>query len=82
MTINKDPTFTLSGNILGETEKAIRFSIHTLQEDGTSFIQNLPESKTEWFPLSQTRSITHALPGETDQIRVTKWILSAKGFSL
>jgi hypothetical protein len=45
------------------------------------------EGKKEWFPLSQTKSITRPAPSETaageyDNITVTQWIARTKGFKV
>lgn len=76
MTRPGEVTHTLQGYHLGETGKALRFQV--LQINGDPLEDG--ESKTEWFPLSQVRSITRAAQGsgEMDNIKVTEWILTAK----
>lgn len=76
MTHPGEVTHTLQGYHLGETGKALRFQV--FQINGETF--NDGEAKTEWFPLSQVRSITRAAQGsgEMDNIKVTEWILTAK----
>lgn len=68
----------LHGEIMGETEKAIKFEFCTDTED----TGDEPEYKTEWFPLSQISSI-HRLAkddnGLCDILMISEWILKQKG---
>jgi len=76
---------TFQGYIHRETEKAVLFEC--VMENGV-FINNPgEEGKKEWFPLSQTKSITRPAPSETaageyDNITVTQWIARTKGFKV
>ena len=64
---------TIEGYHLGETEKAVRFSIHVVE--GKEMI----DKKTEWFPLSQIKSITRSTEtGELDMLVVKEWIAQQK----
>ena len=80
-----DPTFTIYGHHLGESSKAIRFSMLRLVEDITKSDVDLGEKEgsQEWFPFSQVQKIVRAAPKdsseELDYIVVKRWILQAKG---
>lgn len=63
----------LSGQILGETEKAIRFQVHA--PDHTK------HGSTEWFPISQMASIHRCydeIEGTFDILMLSEWILGQK----
>ena len=69
-------TYTaLYGVNMGETAKAIKFHIESVEETP------LDPPQTLWFPLSQLSSITTAPAGsgEQDRIKVADWILRQKG---
>jgi hypothetical protein len=76
---------TFQGYIHRQTEKAILFEC--IMENGVFIGNPGEEGKKEWFPLSQTKSITRpSLPataaGEYDNITVTQWIARTKGFKV
>lgn len=78
----QDVHHTLQGYIHRETEKAILFEI--IQLNGSPLGAPGTEGKKEWFPLSQTKSITRPAPSETshgeyDNITITHWIAKQKG---
>lgn len=64
--------YKLKGTILHETEKAIQFNIDSVQGE------YLEDSQTEWFPISQTKSITRTSGQGTDEIEVAEWLLKRK----
>jgi hypothetical protein len=66
-------TYTrLSGIVLRETDKAIRFAIDDSEHalDGETF----------WFPISQMRKIVRGAPDSNslDQIECPDWLIEAK----
>ncbi len=67
----------LYGEIMGETDKAIKFEYCVSDADSVG-----PEFKTDWFPRSQISSI-HRLSSkdndECDIIMVSEWLLKQKG---
>lgn len=67
---------TLTGTKLGETEKAVKFSI--LQINGMP-VDLAPKDKTQWFPFSQLKKMTSdpASAGQ-DVIVVSEWICEQK----
>ena len=68
---------TVEGYIHAETLKAILFEVQRV--NGTD-VASGKEGKKEWFPLSQTKSVTHAVGSEDyDIIRVSDWIARTKG---
>jgi hypothetical protein len=64
---------TIKGRAGAESEKAIQFTVHEV--NGV----DVDEETTEWFPLSQTSSITRSGSAELDTIKVSNWIASKKG---
>lgn len=63
----------LSGQILGETEKAIRFQVHAPEHH--------KHGHTEWFPISQMASIHRCydeIEGIFDILMLSEWILGQK----
>ena len=65
---------SLNGYHLGESAKAVKFSVHQVNGD------ELPEPVVGWYPFSQTKSITtDRSTSEFDCIVVTKWIAEQKG---
>ena len=69
-----DVVHTITGNKLGESEKAIKFRVHEIS--GTP----LDQTKTEWFPLSQIDKIfTDPNNINCDSMIVSEWILQQKG---
>ena len=79
MSRTADAFHSVEGYILSETEKAIRIEIHKI--DGMAVLPE--EQKKEWFPLSQSKSITRQGKGsqELDKIEVSNWILRTKGLA-
>ena len=74
----KETTHTLHGYIHRQTEKAILFEI--LQVNDTPFVPDGTEGKKEWFPLSQTSTISQGEePQDYDYIVVSDWIARVKG---
>lgn len=78
-----EPTYRLSGYNLGETGKAVRFQCFKI--NGAPAFEE--DSKTEWFPMSQVKSMTKVPAsrrvegdsnGEMDELVVKEWILKAK----
>jgi len=71
-----DKFINLSGKILGETAKAIRFSVEGVA--GKRLGQS--QYRTVWFPLSQVNSIVHQPPHSTedDTLKVSEWIWKQK----
>ena len=62
----------LQGEIVGESAKAIKFSVYDSDQDKTI---------TEWFPVSQLSSIHRMFDAETDTLdvlMVSEWILKQK----
>ena len=73
-----ETTHTLHGYIHRRTEKAILFEI--VQVNDTPFVPEGTEGKKEWFPLSQTSTVsTAANPQDRDYIVVSDWIARTKG---
>lgn len=64
--------YNLGGNILGESPKAIKFEVVS--------INGLPIDtyKTEWFPKSQIKSTVRGVELGEDNICVTEWLYSVK----
>ncbi len=74
----KETTHTLHGYIHRQTEKAILFEI--IRVNDTAFVPEGTEGKKEWFPLSQTSTISQAHePADHDYIVVSDWIARTKG---
>jgi len=74
----KEATHTLHGYIHRQTEKAILFEI--IRVNDTAFVPEGTEGKKEWFPLSQTSTISQAHePADRDYIVVSDWIARTKG---
>lgn len=71
-----DKFINLSGKILGETAKAIRFSVEGVA--GKRLGQS--QYRTVWLPLSQVNSIVHQPPHSTedDTLKVSEWIWKQK----
>ena len=71
-----DKLIQLSGKILGETTKAVRFSVEGVAGFGLS--QNL--FRTVWLPLSQIKTIVRQPPAspEDDTLEVSEWIWRQK----
>lgn len=68
----------LHGEIMGETEKAIKFEF-CIAEGETD---DLDAYKTEWFPLSQISSIHRFSKPDndlTDILMISEWVLKQKG---
>ena len=67
--------YTLGGANLGETAKALRFRIDTINGAPADV-----EPATQWFPLSHIRTMTTAAPDseDADEIKVMEWILIQK----
>lgn len=65
--------YNIKGTILSESPKAIKFEVCSI--NGAP----LDEPITEWFPLSQTKSIFREseVLGE-DVLTITKWIAETK----
>lgn len=64
----------LHGEIVGETGKAIKFSIYCEERNA---------NRTEWFPLSQIQSIHRMYDPSIerlDVLMVSEWILKQKGW--
>lgn len=73
----KEATHTLHGYIHRLTEKAILFEI--IQVNDTPFVPAGTEGKKEWFPLSQTSTVSDRNGDEYDYIVVSDWIARTKG---
>lgn len=81
-----ETTHLLTGFNLGSTAKAVKFKIYKI--DNMDIIEYLGDKKEipiiQWFPISQIRSsLTNPKSTEVeglDELRVTEWILEAKGF--
>lgn len=82
---SSDVYYKINGTILTETEKAVRFKIKGISDKiwaEHNFI-------TEWFPLSQVKSLTRVNldstsdlnNSEMDSMEVRDWILRSKGLS-
>lgn len=71
-----DKLIQLSGKILGETTKAVRFSVEGVAGFGLS--QN--SFRTVWLPLSQIKAIVRQPPAssEDDTLEVSEWIWRQK----
>ena len=69
------PDVVVTGNKLGESEKAIKFEV--LKVD-TVVLDN---PKTEWFPLSQINK-TFVNPNKMDEdtLTISNWIATTKGY--
>lgn len=70
----------LHGEIMGESDKAIKFEFCIDTEDLPDG-QN-PDYKTEWFPLSQISSIHRFSKPDndlTDILMISEWVLKQKG---
>ena len=69
-----DAVITITGNKLGESEKAVKFRVHSISEN------ELDPPKTEWFPLSQIEKMsTDPNNINQDWMVVSEWILKTKG---
>lgn len=69
-----DPMMTVLGTNLGESAKAVKFRIDTI--DG----EPLLEAKTEWFPFGQiSKTFKDPVNEGTDYLVVSEWILKQKG---
>lgn len=76
--VKREATHTLHGYIHRQTEKAILFEI--IQVNDTPFVPPGTEGKKEWFPLSQTSTVSQgAEPADYDYIVVSDWIARTKG---
>ena len=65
------------GYILRETDKAVQMEVHEIS--GISAADEDGENKSEWFPVSQLKSITRSRgASEQDEIMASDWILKAK----
>jgi len=73
MASSNEVVYTLTGNNLGESEKAVKFEVFQLS--GT----DLDSPITQWFPKSQIRKMFRdPNTPNTDWIIVTEWILRQK----
>lgn len=72
----RETTHTLHGYIHRQTEKAILFEI--IQVNDTPFVPPGTEGKKEWFPLSQTSTVSDRNGDEYDYIVVSDWIARVK----
>lgn len=63
---------TVKGTILGESEKAIKFSVIEVADTLVD-----PPS-IEWFPFSQVETITRTKTKDTDELTASEWILQKK----
>lgn len=72
-------TVVLTGTIKRETAKAILFEIEEMNDQPIK-----GGTQQEWFPLSQTQSITRAAAGsdEYDYLLVSQWIVEQKDIAL
>jgi hypothetical protein len=69
----EEPNVTITGYHLGETERAVKFSIHAVAGEEI-------DPDVQWFPLSQIKSITRATQGsQRDTLVVKQWIARQKG---
>lgn len=66
---------TLTGSISGQTEKAIRFTVDTVDGDEWTGAQ-----KSFWIPISQTHSHFESGNLQDDWIIITNWIAGKLGF--
>lgn len=72
----------LHGEIMGETDKAIKFEVCITDNDDANNGQEL-EFRTEWIPISQCSSIHRFSKPDNDLcdiIMVSEWILKQKGW--
>lgn len=73
----KEDKHTLHGYIHRQTEKAILFEI--IRVNHTPFVPEGQEGQKEWFPLSQTSTVSQAAePADYDYIVVSDWIARVK----
>jgi len=76
---SSDVYYKINGTIITETEKAVRFRIKGISDKmwaEHNFV-------TEWFPLSQIKSLTrvNSDSSDMDSLEVKEWILRTKGLS-
>jgi hypothetical protein len=70
--------YTVTGLIIAQTEKAVLFEIHT--------VDNTDEDDKEkhWFPLSQLRDLESGAddedPHALDTVEIPDWLLRTKGY--
>ena len=76
---NQEIYYKLNGIIMAETAAAIKFRIKGIE--GKLWAED--NFQTEWFPLSQVKSITRSQNNspDLDSIEVKDWILKTKGFA-
>lgn len=71
----------LHGEIMGESEKAIKLEFCIAGKDQDSGLAE-PTYKTEWFPISQIQSIHRLSKPDNDLcdiLMVSEWVLKQKG---
>ena len=73
-TVRANIYWKVEGNIIAQTEKAVRITIKTLQ--GCPINSRSPE----WFPRSQIENLCLGGEGELDSFGASQWILEQKGF--
>ena len=66
---------TLTGTITGQTPKAIRFTVDTVEGDTWDGVQ-----KSFWIPISQTHSHFESNEMGNDWIIISNWIADKLGF--
>lgn len=71
-----DKFIAVSGKILGETTKAIRFSVEKVVDTTLHHTQY----KSIWLPLSQVNTIVRQPPHspEMDTLKISEWIWKQK----
>lgn len=63
---------SVQGTKLFETGKAVQFRVESVANEP------LDETKVEWFPLSQVKSMTTGNSDGTDTLEVADWLLRTK----